>query len=73
MLSKKIRTEALELPLEERVELLGSLWDSLNHENLQSPDSDIQDMRDRVMEAREANFPGIDWDSVRPVLRRGEA
>jgi putative addiction module component (TIGR02574 family) len=62
--------ELMELTAEERVELVGELWDSIGPERLPSLTAEELDELDRELAEHKADPSGAQsWDTVRAWLR----
>ena len=58
------------LSIDERLELIGQLWDSLEHEPLPLTDAQQQELDRRLAALDQDRAEGLSWEQVRAELER---
>ena len=62
--------EISRLSVDERLELIGQLWDSLEHEALPLSDAQQHELDRRLATLDQDRAEGLSWDQVRAELER---
>jgi putative addiction module component (TIGR02574 family) len=69
-MNKVLRDQALQLTPDERLELIGDLWDSLDQRDLPPlSDDQIQEMKRRLAEHRANPGEARSWEEVKAEIR----
>jgi len=61
--------QATSLSVDERLELIGAVWDSIDHSNRPVSPAAAALIEERVAEAKANPLDGRSWDEVRQSLR----
>lgn len=71
MTSKALRKEILDLSIQEKIELVQDLWDSIpvEDEALELTPEQLADLEQRIEEANADPDAGSSWDAVRERIR----
>ena len=67
-MNKALKEQVLQLPPDERLELIGELWDSLDEADVPLTESQIVEAKRRLAEHHADPSTGVPWEEVRARL-----
>jgi len=62
--------EILDLSVEERISMIGMIWDSLDHENIKLSDAHQQELDARLARYENGETTFFSWDDIKKELNK---